>query len=37
MLGWAPRNVQDRYYIAVMDADLHRAILKLYVDDPLDV
>jgi hypothetical protein len=34
ILGWAPLTVQDKYYVAVVTADLHRAILKLYVDDP---
>ena len=37
MLGWAARTVQDKYYVAVVTADLHRAILKLYVDDPLGI
>jgi integrase len=37
MLGWAARTVQDKYYVAMMTADLHRAILKLYVDDPLGI
>jgi len=37
ILGWAARNVQDRYYVAVVDADLHKAILKLYADDPLGI
>lgn len=37
ILGWAARNVQDRYYVAVVDADLHKAILKLYADDALGI
>jgi integrase len=37
IFGWAARNVQDRYYVAVVDADLHKAILKLYADDPLGI
>jgi len=37
IFGWAARNIQDRYYVAVVDADLHAAILKLYADDPLGV
>jgi hypothetical protein len=29
ILGWAPLTVQDKYHVAVVSADLHRAILKL--------
>jgi integrase len=35
--GWAARNVQDKYYVTVTPEDVHKAILKLYVDDPLGI
>lgn len=35
ILGWAPRGIQRRYYLNVADAQLQKAILKLYADDPV--
>lgn len=35
IMGWAPAGVRARYYINVPIDDLHRAILRLYADDPL--
>lgn len=35
IMGWAPRTVFRRYYDNVADGELHRAILKLYADDPI--
>ena len=35
ILGWSPRSVRTRYYQAVADAQLQRAILQLYRDDPI--
>jgi integrase len=35
--GWAARNVQDKYYVTVTPEDVHKAILKLYEDDPLGI
>lgn len=35
IMGWAPRGVQRRYYLNVADAQLQKAILRLYADDPL--
>jgi integrase len=37
IFGWAARNVQDKYYVGVVDDDLHKAISKLYADDPLGI
>lgn len=35
IMGWAAASVRDRYYVNVAAEELHRAILKLYADDPL--
>ncbi len=35
ILGWAPAGIRARYYLSVQADDLHRAILRLYRDDPL--
>lgn len=35
ILGWAPAAVGRRYYIKVAPAELQRAILRLYADDPI--
>jgi integrase len=35
IMGWGPRDVFQRYYDNVADAELHRAILRLYADDPV--
>jgi integrase len=35
IMGWAPSSIFRRYYDNVADAELHRAILKLYADDPV--
>jgi integrase len=36
ILGWAPRTVFAKHYLNVSPAMLHRAISKLYLDQPLD-
>lgn len=35
IMGWAERSMRDRYYVNVAERELHSAILRLYVDDPL--
>lgn len=35
ILGWAPRTVGSRYYIAAAESVTQRAILKLYENDPV--
>jgi integrase len=35
IMGWQPRSIRDRYYVVTQLDDLHRAILKLYLDDPI--
>jgi integrase len=35
IMGWAERSVRDRFYVNVATDELHRAILKLYADDPI--
>lgn len=35
ILGWSARSIQDKYYVTHSGADLHKAILRLYADDPL--
>lgn len=35
IMGWSPRVVRTKYYVNVAPEQLQRAILKLYVDDPL--
>jgi len=35
IMGWAPTSIYRRYYKSVADPELHRAILRLYADDPL--
>lgn len=35
IMGWGPRDVFQRYYDNVADAELHRGILRLYADDPV--
>lgn len=35
IMGWSTRKVGRRYYIRVAPAQLQRAIMKLYADDPL--
>lgn len=35
IMGWAPRSVFRRFYDNVADAELKRAILRLYADDPI--
>lgn len=35
IMGWAPRDISFRHYDGVAEAELHRAILKLYADDPI--
>jgi integrase len=35
IMGWSARTVRDRYYVNVAPEELHRAILRLYADDPM--
>jgi integrase len=35
IMGWAPSSIFRRYYDNVADDELHRAILRLYADDPI--
>lgn len=35
IMGWAPSSIFRRYYDNVADEELHRAILRLYADDPI--
>jgi integrase len=35
IMGWAPRDIRNRYYRNVATPELQRAILRLYADDPL--
>ncbi len=35
IMGWSPRVVRTKYYVNVAPEQLLRAILKLYVDDPV--
>lgn len=35
IMGWAPRTVRSRYYVNIAPAQLQKAILQLYVDDPI--
>lgn len=35
IMGWARSTVRDRYYVQVAPEELHRGILRLYVDDPV--
>jgi integrase len=35
IMGWGPKDIFQRYYDNVADAELHRGILKLYADDPV--
>jgi integrase len=35
IMGWAPVGIRARYYVKTKDESLHRAILRLYADDPL--
>lgn len=35
IMGWAKPDVRERYYMNVAEPELHRAILKLYADDPV--
>lgn len=35
IMGWGPRDIFQRYYDNVADAELQRGILKLYADDPI--
>jgi len=36
IMGWGPKDIFMRHYDHVADAELHRGILRLYADDPLD-
>jgi integrase/recombinase XerD len=36
MLGWAPSSVRQRYYSRVRDEAMYEAILRLYVNDPIE-
>jgi len=35
IMGWAPSSIFRRFYDNVADDELHRAILRLYADDPI--
>lgn len=35
IMGWAPSTVRGKFYVNVAEAELHRAILRLYADDPV--
>ncbi len=36
LLGWRPASMRARRYMAFEPADMHSAILRLWVDDPLE-
>jgi integrase len=34
ILGWQPKTIEEKHYANIAPADLHEAILKLYLDSP---
>jgi integrase len=35
ILGWSAAGIRDKYYVTIQPAQLHRAIEKAYLDDPI--